>query len=73
MKIELNEESAWAISIVIIAILSAVILANVLGYYRLKSTQLTEMVKAGANPVVVRCALYMSCPATGLIVVEKQP
>ena len=73
MKIELNEESAWTISIVIIAILSAAILANVLGYYRLKSTQLTEMVKAGANPIVVRCALYASCPATGLIVVEKQP
>ena len=73
MKIELNEDAGWIILIVIIAILAATILMTVLGYYRFKVEKLTEMVKAGANPVIVRCALYQSCPATGRIVVEKQP
>lgn len=72
MKLELNEEASWTISIVVIAILAAVFFVTVFGYYRLKSTQLTEMVKAGANPVIVRCALYQTCPVTGKISVESQ-
>ncbi|HLE87616.1 MAG TPA: hypothetical protein VI727_08105 [Candidatus Brocadiaceae bacterium] len=73
MKIELNEESAWAVSIIAIGLATALTVSLLLSYYRLKVEKLTEIVKAGANPVVVRCALYQSCPATGLIVVEKQP
>ena len=73
MKIELNEESAWSVSVFAIAFAIALTVSLSFSYYRFKAEKLTEMVKAGANPVVVRCALYMSCPATGLIVVEKQP
>ena len=73
MKIELGDNAAWTILVVSFIIMFVVILVNVLGYYRLKAEKLTEMVKAGANPVVVRCALYQSCPATGRIVIEEQP
>lgn len=65
--------SAWEQIVIITCIIATTLLltvftVSIIYYYHFKVVKMTEMVKAGASPMEVRCALYQSCPQGGITI-----